>query len=169
MKERCTYIDVAKGICMIMVIWMHVCNNMSIKEMMGPLNIRIGTMYMPCFFILSGFFIATRANKWTYIINKKWNTLLKPFLFMYAFSAILAYLVEYIIPGVLKNSTNVFAILASRNFTNGPIWFLSALFGGLMIVNGIFMFNNIFIRILFILISFLTGFYWIQLSPSFLV
>ena len=55
--SRVGWVDIAKGITMLIVIWMHVRNNMPSCEMYAQLNRCFSILYMPCFFIISGFFI----------------------------------------------------------------------------------------------------------------
>lgn len=74
---------------------------------------------MPCFFILSGFFIKD-MSVWDFI-KKKSKSLLKPFLVTYLISFAIGSAVVTIKPGLVKNDLDFLAPLFSHSFVNGPI------------------------------------------------
>ena len=60
-KQRLVYIDTAKGVGMSMIVWMHIWGNNS-YGFTSPLllNSLISTIYVPIFFVLSGFLQSIR-------------------------------------------------------------------------------------------------------------
>ena len=56
MKERIGYIDLAKGICILLVVLDHVANEGYFWSGNYPLNEVFDQMRMPLYFILSGLF-----------------------------------------------------------------------------------------------------------------
>ncbi len=160
-RGRNTSIDVAKGITMLLVIWKHVCNNLPVAECFGTFNGFIGTMYMPCFFLLSGYFLKQEA--FGSFVRKKIQTLLWPFIFTYLLSFVIAILVDNLMPGVMKNEVNIMNVFYSRNFTNGPIWFLSALFMAMIVVYWINRLPRESYRIVAAVVVGTLGYYWNRL------
>lgn len=71
-KPRLQYIDLAKGICIILVVLLHSEVYVS-ANMLRPLR-------MPLFFMLSGIFFSN-YNSLTVLLRKKFNRLIVPFLF----------------------------------------------------------------------------------------
>ena len=121
MNDRIEFIDLAKGICIIMVICVHCDMNLSFPG--------LDSMRMPLYFILSGLFFKTYGGFKNFIV-KKTNKILLPFIFFYllgyvAFYAIKAVRPEMIQLTVAQGITDVFT---GRQYFNGPIWFLLALY-----------------------------------------
>lgn len=125
-NKRIYWIDNAKGLCMLLVVWMHLLGNIGNPSFWNITKEYIMPMYMPCFFILSGFFIKD-MSVWDFI-KKKSKSLLKPFLVTYLISFAIGSAVVTIKPGLVKNDLDFLAPLFSHSFVNGPIWFLLALF-----------------------------------------
>ncbi len=117
--KRIEFIDLAKGICIILVIAIH-CN-IYFFNITFPDIIR-----MPLYFILSGLFFKDYGGLSAFML-KKINKLLTPFIFFYFSSYILLYLFTIIIPTYQINNS-IFDIFITRTLFNGPIWFLLALF-----------------------------------------
>lgn len=111
---------------------MHVGNNIPKEYSVSWINGIIGCLYMPCFFILSGFFI--KDEPFLVFLKKKIKALLLPLFFTYILSYIIAFGCSVAIPTLLKNDVSFWNLFLSENFTNGPIWFLSALFFALLIL-----------------------------------
>lgn len=85
--SRLEWLDVMKGVAILLVVVGHVLNNMQLMH--SPVNLWIHQFNMPFFFMLSGF-LAWNTNKrslWTNLKNKA-RSLLIPFLscgFLYSF------------------------------------------------------------------------------------
>ena len=57
-KERYAYLDLAKGIGMLMVIFCHVAQVIGVTDHFRILQNQIYAFHMPLFFIISGFLLA---------------------------------------------------------------------------------------------------------------
>lgn len=82
-KPRYAFIDLAKGICIILVVILHICGGTGIPK----LDVALSSFRMPLYFILSGIFFS-RYSCFAEFIVKKVNRLLIPFLFFYFFTTI---------------------------------------------------------------------------------
>lgn len=121
-SKRIEYIDLAKGVCIILVVLLH----LSVPE---PLNFR--ALRMPLYFVLSGLFFKTYEPK--VFIFKKINNIIIPFIFWLVLFSIwyiyhnrigLSNLVQIII----EDHGLLFGITNWIDCVNAPIWFLFALF-----------------------------------------
>ncbi len=120
MVKRIEFIDLAKGICILMVILGHVGVPI---EILGLKVVR-----MPLYFILSGLFYKDYGGLRNLII-KKINKLLIPFVFFYSVSYVLFYLIAWIMPNLKYTAaTGILDVFFQDHYYNGPIWFLLALF-----------------------------------------
>lgn len=119
--KRIDFIDLAKGICIFMVVIGH-CN--------VPINIPgYEIVRMPLYFILSGLFFKTYKNEGTSLITKKVNKILVPFLFFYLIGNLTYYGIKFIAPEYLvTRARGIGDLFTNRQFFNGPIWFLLSLF-----------------------------------------
>lgn len=131
-KTRIEYIDLAKGICILLVVYIHVMDFLNIHP---PLNKMMAAFRMPLYFFLSGLFFK-RYEGFIPFIKRKTNKLLIPFAFFFiTFSVLLPNLlhcVGYQVRnsgnlGFLKSLCTIF-IPDIRSFSNGAIWFLLCLF-----------------------------------------
>ena len=119
-KKRIDFIDLAKGICIILVILTHCGVNFPIPG--------FGMMRMPLYFILSGLFFKDYGGFLQHTL-KKFNKILIPFLFFYCVSYIPFYAFEYFKPGLIRtDASGILDLFYNRQFFNGPIWFLLTLF-----------------------------------------
>ena len=120
MQNRIEFIDLAKGVCILLVVIVHCGLPLTIP---GCLNLR-----MPLYFILSGIFFKTYNGLCDFIL-KKTNKLLVPFLFFYLIAYIAYYIVNMVAPGLIKSdASDIFDVFTQRQYFNGPIWFLICLF-----------------------------------------
>ena len=120
MQNRIEFIDLAKGVCILLVVIVHCGLPLTIP---GCLNLRI-----PLYFILSGIFFKTYNGLCDFIL-KKTNKLLVPFLFFYLIAYIAYYIVNMVAPGLIKSdASDIFDVFTQRQYFNGPIWFLICLF-----------------------------------------
>lgn len=82
MENRDSTIDIAKGICIFLMVLGHTC-------FYSWFNDRVYLFHMPFFFFVSGFFFSTRKNLKDFILNKT-KRLLIPMLIYWAFGILLA-------------------------------------------------------------------------------
>lgn len=131
MKQRLDFIDLVKGVGMLMVIYLHISINYSGNPYHGSDADRmIHSMFMPVFFIVSGMFFSIR-NPFKVWIKQKIKRLVVPFICFY----LLTYLLNCIICGIFHIQTknefhfyDVFAVFYKDVFPNSAIWFLLAIF-----------------------------------------
>lgn len=118
-KPRIEFIDLAKGLCIILVIINHI----------RPFDIPgFQSMRMPLYYVLSGLFFKDYGGLFNLFI-KKTNKLLIPFLFFYISSYLIFYIVDFIQPGLIQTkATGILDVFTQRQWFNGPIWFLLSLF-----------------------------------------
>ena len=119
-QKRIEFIDLAKGICIILVVIGH-CG--------APLNIPgLEIVRMPLYFILSGLFFKDYGGSYNFFIRKT-NKILIPFIFFYLIGCIAYYIIKFAAPNMLiTDARGIFDIFNNRQFFNGPIWFLLCLF-----------------------------------------
>ena len=119
-KKRIEFIDLAKGVCILLVIMMHTDVNVDFPGLRG--------MRMPLYFILSGLFFKDYGG-FLNLLVKKANKILIPFLFFYLASYSIFYLIGWLSPDIIKSkATGISDLFTQRQLFNGPIWFLLALF-----------------------------------------
>lgn len=119
-KKRIEFIDLAKGVCILLVIMIHTDVNVDFPGLQA--------MRMPLYFILSGLFFKDYGGFFNLLI-KKTNKILIPFLFFYLASYIVFYLVGWLSPNLIKSeASGIFDLFTQRQLFNNPIWFLLALF-----------------------------------------
>lgn len=121
MNPRIEYIDASKGLCILLVVAMH----LGIPEIFpGAYN-----MMVPCFFFLSGFFYSTKDGLMK-IVKKRIKTLLIPFTFWYILSYAIFYLGKLIYPDIsnMTEATGILDCFTQKGYFNGPLWFLPCLF-----------------------------------------
>lgn len=123
--QRIEFIDLAKGVCILLVVLQHIGLDVNFLGMVS--------MRMPLYFVLSGLFFKDYGGFREFLI-KKTNRLLIPFIFFYLLGYAIYYGVNWIFPNdAIYGAYNPNMILRVfngklRNYFNGPIWFLLALF-----------------------------------------
>ena len=81
MSKRIEYIDIARGIGILLVVMGH--NDFAV---VSPFLYKlIYSFHMPLFFFLSGYFLNSATGFWPFV-KKRFNALLKPFFFTVASS-----------------------------------------------------------------------------------
>lgn len=119
--RRIGYIDTAKGIGILLVVWSHMNSTAILMEFMNWGGY-ITTFYMPLFFIMSGLFF--RLNN----LRKRVKSLLIPYAGFY----VLAFAV-YVLKSLFKHEATdwgnflVPLIGGTNNYQNTPLWFLLSL------------------------------------------
>lgn len=130
-KKRLKFLDDAKGLGMMMIVWMHIWGNNTF-EFAPPelLNSYITGIYVPLFFVLSGYLVRIERVNIENDIKKKVKSVLRPFLVVYLFSFISSFILFVMGIGTKHDFEwgNVFNPIFSKSFFNGPLWFLLALF-----------------------------------------
>lgn len=129
-NNRIEYIDLAKGICIFLIIFHHI-NTAILKDDFIILNIT-KIFRVPLYFVLSGLFFKTYGSFENFIL-KKTNKLLVPFCFFFLTTSICLPKLLYLFgTDILYGSTVHFDALWSFTFReffqNVPIWFLLCLF-----------------------------------------
>jgi len=151
-NNRIEFIDLAKGICIILVVIGHCGVNVSIPG--------LEIVRMPLYFILSGLFFKTYGSYINFTI-KKTNKILIPFLFFYLIAYIIYYALLFLTPQLLiTEATGIFDIFNNRQLFNGPIWFLLVLYWCGLIFAGIcILFKREIIRVCLVLLIGSIGLY----------
>lgn len=167
-NDRIEYLDITKGICMLLVIWTHIVSQFQIDNTVILIIKEIVTsFYMPLFFIISGMFAKSNLP-FTLFLKKKINTILFPFIIFYIISFIFSFFVSEVLNIELNNKFsffNLFAIFETKSFSNGALWFLSAIFFSSIIyyvISRVIQKSQIIGILALVLLSSL-GFYWNKL------
>lgn len=124
MKQRIEFIDLAKGICISLVVLLHVFGDLS-----GPFIQVMNLFRMPLYFVLSGLFFKTYDGLLPFL-KKKTNRLLMPFLFSFVVVILPSTLLLNMKTGTETTWTSL--LLAEHGKLNlginGASWFLLCLF-----------------------------------------
>jgi len=121
-KQRIEYIDLAKGFCIILVVFHHA--NTALDNIDFALRDALCVFRMPLYFFLSGLFFKTYEG-YIGFLKRKVNKLLLPFLFFH--------IVSFFVVPLLNEKTLEWAklwdfLFRQYNGLNGPLWFLLCLF-----------------------------------------
>lgn len=154
-------LDIAKGVTILMVVWHHTIANFPLNgghPWIIDLNSFICSFFMPLFFIISGIFI--KRQDWPIFLWKKGRGLLIPFIVFYLLGYAIVPVVNCI-PWLHTKTpfqwTEIFALFYSSGFRNGALWFLLALFNGLLIIQCLLRIRNERIRVILLLLLFSLG------------
>jgi fucose 4-O-acetylase-like acetyltransferase len=117
MKQRDVFVDIAKGVCMLLVICIH-------TEVFGVIGMPLTFIAVPMFFFMSGFYDRTEKpiREW---IGKSVRRLLIPAIVWVFIGNLYLRLLGYVKNGIIE--PYVFDYL-NPQIGNGPAWFLVALF-----------------------------------------
>lgn len=128
MKERIEFIDTAKGICIILVVFFHVKEVLDCDYYLDDL---FSSFRLPLYFFLSGLFFKDYGSFKSFL-RKKTNNLLIPFLFFYITCSVLLPNLLHICFDRQFNTVlgwpSLWAFIYPCAFPNIPIWFLWCLF-----------------------------------------
>lgn len=129
MTERIEFIDLAKGMCIMLVVLYHINRR---YDMYPELFKILSTFRMPLYFFLSGLFFKEYENFFGFL-KRKTNKLLIPFLFFYLITSFLMPNLLYQFGYTVEKTqslgiSGLWAFLNKEQFSNGPIWFLWCLF-----------------------------------------
>ncbi len=136
MTNRIEFVDLAKGICIMLVVLLHVFGEMS------GVVIKVMSLFrMPLYFVLSGLFFKTYDGLIPFL-KKKTNKLLIPFLFVFFFIVVPTTFLLDLKAGVEISWSSIFWDDNGKlNLgIDGTMWFLLCLF-----------FNNIIFYVIFLL------------------
>lgn len=122
-KERLHYIDVAKGLLILMVVYGHIygvskgadIDEASVEWIRQSINLFV-SFYMPCFFVITGF-CSNFKKPFLTVFVQSFKTIVLPGIF---FTAILT--VRHL------NYESIFSLVKSIVLHGGAYWFLSSLF-----------------------------------------
>ncbi|MBQ6693332.1 MAG: acyltransferase [Bacteroidaceae bacterium] len=119
-KQRIEFIDLAKGICILLIIIGH-----SGVQVDYP---GLTAMRTPLYLTLSGLFFKDYGGLFNLFI-RKCNKILIPFLFFYLSSYALFYLFNAIYPGlIVSEAKGIMDVFTQTQYFNGPLWFLLVIF-----------------------------------------
>lgn len=126
--ERIDFIDLVKGICIILVVMSHVGGPF---ERMDRYHM-IAAFRMPLYFFISGFFFKSYEGFGGFCIRKI-NKLVIPFTFFYVGAFLAKYVLWKLAPGMFQlpvNWSDLLVVFRKHDLIefNPPIWFLLALF-----------------------------------------
>ena len=119
-SNRIEYIDLAKGICILLVVLDHIANEGYFSAGDYPLNEIFEQMRMPLYFMLSGLFFKDYAGGIREFLLRKTNRILIPYLFFI-----------FLLRGgswLVRNYTGFASSGADIDGIWGPLWFLRCLF-----------------------------------------
>lgn len=120
-KKRIEFIDLAKGVCIILVVFTHL-----VPELNENLDF-IGCFRMPLYFCLSGLFYKDYGGFRNLTIRKT-EKILIPFMAWYILSYGIYYAGRMVMPSDHPDTYHFSDILYTSDFYNVPIWFLLCLF-----------------------------------------
>ncbi len=123
-QQRLDYIDSAKGIGILLVVFAHVIAAHKVGMRAEEI---ITSFHMPIFFVLSGLFFSRKSSFKEFVVGKT-NRLLVPFVFFYVLACIPP-IVWYSYRGTIfeKLPSVLFGVYSERIFVGAAIWFLLAL------------------------------------------
>lgn len=124
-KNRIVWIDLAKGFCIMLVVFHHVASVLGVSY---PFDVQARGFRMPLYFILSGLFFK-QYEGFLGFLKRKINKLLIPFLFFFLTTSVLVYWI-LVLPEWSRLYKFVFTSFFCKRVIlfNEPIWFLLCLF-----------------------------------------
>lgn len=117
-KDRIEYLDIAKGIGIIIVVWFHA---------RGPFHSYFSLFFMPLFFLISGY-LYNPNNTLINFIKRKFVSLYIPFVFWNLCFLFLRSLNGSSLSHTIRFTAKVLLTLDKDGDYLGAIWFLGALF-----------------------------------------
>ncbi len=144
------FIDLAKGICIILVVMVHLGIDIPIPG--------LNMLRMPLYFVLSGLFFKDYGSFKNFLV-KKTNKLLIPFFFFFIVTYTILYLVRFIFPGLTEtNKSQIWDLFTTGKISNIPLWFLLGLFWVNIISFFISLVKSEWVRFLLVVICALAGY-----------
>lgn len=152
-KARIEFIDLAKGFCIILVVFNHIQHPYDVPYLLAD---TFKMFRMPLYFFLSGLFFKSYEG-FSGFIKRKINKLLIPFLFFFIVTSFLLRNVMLFTLGFKLQLNILWAFVYPEFFPNFPIWFLLGLFELNIIFYGIYTFSNKFGKHKLIVMTILSG------------
>ena len=129
MKNRIPYVDLAKGICISIVMLFHIKNINPNTFLLSP--ILFSACMLPPFYFLSGYFFKEERSLRLFLY-KKVNRLVVPFVFFYLTTSVLVPNLLHSMVGIQFETVtgwpSLWAFIYPGEYPNFPIWFLWCLF-----------------------------------------
>lgn len=127
-EKRIEFVDLTKGICIILVVMAHIGGPF---DRMDSHNI-IASFRMPLYFFISGIFFKSYEGLWGFFVRKL-NRLIIPFIFFYVGAFLAKYILWKVYPGAFQLPvlwSDLLVVFHKHELIdfNPPIWFLLALF-----------------------------------------
>jgi fucose 4-O-acetylase-like acetyltransferase len=126
--KRIQYLDLAKGFCIILVVFYHTKGIVHRDYWLDPF---LSAFRLPLYFLLSGLFFRDYGG-FRHFLTKKANRLLVPFLAFYLLTAVLLPNVLHLVFGIefetVTGMASLWAFIWPGEYPNIPIWFLWCLF-----------------------------------------
>lgn len=169
MAIRLQEFDIAKGIAILMVMFIHTLYNFGLGNLNQCYKFVVDIIYcsyISTFFISAGIF--AHRETWRSFIEKKGKNILVPFFVFYILGILIVPVVN-LIPGLHTHSlfswNEFFSIYYSHGSRNGALWFLMALFNAFLFLQVVIRVNNKWLQILCALFIFGIG-RWEQFLPQ---
>lgn len=126
---RIQYIDLAKGLCITLVVLYHIYFHL---HDIPPIIKSLSLFRMPLYFFLSGLFFKEYEGFLGFLLRKI-NKLLIPFAFFYLVTSFALPNIFYLFGHTVENTeslgiSGLLAFITQEQFSNSPIWFLWGLF-----------------------------------------
>jgi len=133
-NSRFTYIDLAKGIAILLVLFQHLYCHYGVSGTISSIVVDVATSFhVPVFFFISGILFSRKNNFKAFIFNK-WKKLIIPFLFFYFVSLSFVFSLlkfGFDIP-YLRGISDIRIIcdfwMNSCQWVNIPLWFFQSMF-----------------------------------------
>ena len=116
MKQRDLYVDVAKGLCMLLIICIH-------TEVFSVIGMRFTFIAVPMFFFMSGFYDRSEKPMMEWLPKTAYR-LIRPAVIWIIIGGLFMRILSYVKTGMIE--PYVFNWQNPQN-GNGPVWFLIAL------------------------------------------
>lgn len=123
-QHRYEFIDLAKGIAIILVVVYHFGDVVLTGS--SKLNLMFLDFRMPLYYVLSGLFFSQYSGIGEFMV-KKTNKLLIPFVFFYLLASLLLIIKEWIL-GIPFDFSRLNFVKYEHVSCNGPLWLLLSLF-----------------------------------------
>lgn len=118
--SRIEFIDLAKGVCILLVVLLH-------SEVL-PFDLpNFKAVRMPLYFILSGLFFRDYGNIAVFL-EKKINRMVVPFLFFIFLNLAIYFAIQLLVTGQPIHWEWLYMPFTDRIYVNYPLWFLICLF-----------------------------------------